>query len=91
MIQEGTTTELDFQLQVKNVAAAAMQNNILSVTSPASNYKVTVRLSNVNIETGGTDTLGLSTVDLLIPSDAQQVLNCSCVCFLFCPFFNAFF
>ncbi|CAD5123008.1 DgyrCDS11396 [Dimorphilus gyrociliatus] len=73
MINEGSTTELNFQLQIVNIATAATENDVLAVISPASNYKVTVQLSNANLETGGTDTLGLTTVDLTIPDNTQTV------------------
>ena len=74
MTQNSIST-ITFDVDLANVASAGNGNDIPSVTSPTENFVFTVQLSDVDIRSGASDTLGISPVATTVTvGDVTQAL-----------------
>ena len=78
-LRPSVSVTLAVSVTLRNDAAATSGNDIPNVNVPDANYKIRVRMSDVDMKTS-TDTLALSSVFTVMTSDMTQALNTGLYC-----------
>ena len=74
IFEEGKTNIYKFKLKIINTAANKIQNKIKAVAPPNRNYKVTVRLTDVDLGVSGvTNTLTIPDLNYNIPDNNEVI------------------